>query len=93
MAKYDARADAAAIAKMVRFHVRKGNCGNAATWLDRTIQRQYASTRKAMKKSTITRLNDMIDLCYVKHDPRGPGADSVVHRRLRAKGLLGRSGR
>lgn len=70
MAKYDARADAAAIAKMVRFHARKGNCGNANSWLYRIKERKYAATRKAMKKSTIKRLDAMIDACYVKFDPR-----------------------
>jgi len=70
VAKYDARADAAAIAKMVRFHARKGNCGNANSWLYRINERKYAATRKAMKKATIRRLNELIDRCYVKFDPR-----------------------
>src|SRR5262249_50235925 len=93
MPKYDAatqrrldRDEAVAVAKAVRAHVQRGNCGNAASWLDQDKSR----IRRAMKKSTIQRLHDLVDLCYVKHDPRGPGADSVVHRRLRARGLIGR---
>jgi hypothetical protein len=60
------RDSAVAIAKMVRFHAHKGNCGNANSWFARITSQE----RKVMKKATIKRLDRLIDRCYVKFDPR-----------------------